>query len=276
LIKILDRYAIASGFILSLLVVFYYQLIKMDYIEYFGAGALIAYPIFYAIKKKYYLTAILFYFTNIFTGKRSVLLAITITIFIFILKKISFFWRIVLALLSCLILYAYYLLGTLSNGKLFNSSMDRYFAYFNYISETKNIAKSIDLATSGRLYDAIAALDRLGSSVLNWLIGLGFGAEFSVIYSWTTVPYVTHYSHFTPISYLFLGGLVLLITIYSRLLKELFSAVVNINDPLAMMVVYYFIMGFSGAIFFTDVFLWIFIGCFSARRVILTKTFTLS
>lgn len=263
----IDRLAIRAGYVLVGLVFIYYPLVQLGYVEYFGAGALFAYPIFYALHKKLYYSATIFYLANIFTGKRSVFLAITTVLLIFLWKKASGLGKAIVIFLFTLIVALIYLEGEKSGGQLFGMGLDRYIIIFQYLSENEDTLKAIDLATSGRLYDVFAVIDRLGSDVCNWLFGIGFGAVFAIDYSFSQETHVTHYSHVTPFSYLLLGGILLLVIVYAKLLKELRSAVNNIDDHLSMMIVYFFVIGFSGAIFFTDVFVWLIIGMFTAKRI---------
>ena len=57
----INKYAIKAGYILVGLVAIYYPLVQAGHIEYFGAGALFAYPLFYAVKEKLYYSAAIFY-----------------------------------------------------------------------------------------------------------------------------------------------------------------------------------------------------------------------
>jgi Ca2+/Na+ antiporter len=145
--------------------------------------------------------------------------------------------------------------------------LDRYLIIFQYLAENDDVFRAIDLATSGRLYDVFAVIDRLGDNMFNWLFGIGFGAVFTIDYSFSDESHITHYSHVTPFSYLLLGGFLLLIVVYAKLLLEIKYALKKIDDHLSMMLVYFFVIGFSGAIFFTDVFVWLIIGMFTAARI---------
>lgn len=272
----IDKYAIRAGYVLVGLVAIYYPLVQIGYIEYFGAGALFAYPIFYALNKKLYFSAAVFYVANIFTGKRSVLLAITVVIFIFLYKSSNKISRIIIISLVVMLAALLYVAGEESGGHLFGMGLDRYIIIFQYMAENEDVLKAIDLATSGRLYDVIAVIDRLGDSVFNWFFGIGFGAVFTIDYSFSEEAHLTHYSHVTPFSYLLLGGFFLLLIVYLKLFRELRHAFNNIDNHLSMMIIYFFVIGFSGAIFFTDVFVWLIVGIFTADRIKsewLTKSF---
>jgi hypothetical protein len=262
----IDKYAIKAGYILVGLVIVYYPLVQGGYVAYFGAGALFAYPIFYALKEKLYYSAIIFYVANIFTGKRSVFLAITIVLLIYLYKKCNTVVRMLTLGLAALLATFFYMEGGSSEGHL-GGGLDRYLIIFQYLAENDDVFRAIDLATSGRLYDVFAVIDRLGDNMFNWLFGIGFGAVFTIDYSFSDESHITHYSHVTPFSYLLLGGFLLLIVVYAKLLLEIKYALKKIDDHLSMMLVYFFVIGFSGAIFFTDVFVWLIIGMFTAARI---------
>lgn len=264
--KILDEYAIFSGYFLSCLVIIYYFLVKNGSVEYFGAGALFAYPFFYSLKNKFYFHSLIFYLANIFTGKRSVLIAITFVLLIFFIKKSSFKFKIILLGFFFLLLYLIVSYSLNSGGVLFGNQLDRYIILFKYLAENDDILRAVDLATSGRLYDVFAVIDRLGNSFFNWIFGLGFGATFTIDYSFSNETHLTHYSHVTPFSYLLLGGIVLFVIVYGKLLYEAKFAYKFIDDHFSMMFFYFLILGFGGAIFFTDTFVWVLIGIFVSRR----------
>lgn len=263
----IDRYVIKAGYILVGLVAIYYPLVQAGYIEYFGAGALFAYPLFYAVKEKLYYSAAIFYVANGLTGKRSVFIAITLVLVIYLYKKFNALGKLILFGSIALMAVFLYVKGSGTEGHLFGSQLDRYLVIFQYLAENDDVLKAIDLATSGRLYDVLAVIDRLGDDLFNWLFGIGFGAVFAIDYSFSEETFVTHYSHVTPFSYLFLGGFLLLIVVYTKIFYETWYAIKNIHNHLSMMIIYFFIIGFSGAIFFTDVFVWVIIGIFTAVRI---------
>lgn len=265
-IKEIDSYIIPAGFVLTGLVSVYFSLVNVGYIPYFGAGALFAYPVFYCLSKGLYGYVAVFYIANAFTGKRSVLLAITLVMLVFFWKKSGRKAKIGILFVLALIVQLAISSIVVRDGQVFGGVVDRYMSMFIYLSENDNVLEAIDFATSGRLYDALAVFERMGDSVVSWVFGLGFGATFTVNYSFSEDIHITHYSHVSPLSYLLVGGLVLLVVVYGKLLYEVKRAIHRCEDHLAMMVLYFFVMGFSGAIFFTDTFVWLFVGAFSARR----------
>lgn len=262
----IDKYIIHAGVALICLIFIYYAMVKFGYINYFGAGALLAYPVFYCLSKGYYYYAGIFYSANILTGKRSVLIAITIVVLIYVWKRSNSIVRWILISFMPLVVFVVVKNLEVDEGLIFGGQMDRYFNILIYLKENDNILEAIDLATSGRIYDGLAVINRLGNDIASWVFGLGFGAKFEVEYSFSQDVHETHYSHVTPLSYLLVGGGVLLYVVYGKILKEIFRALKNYDDHLAMLIIYFFIIGFSGAIFFTDTFVWIFLGIFSARK----------
>jgi hypothetical protein len=263
-ISLIDKHAIHAGYLLSILVVFYYALVKYGVVEYFGAGALFAYPIFYCIAQKKYYHALLFFAANILTGKRSVVISISVVILIYLLRKLSFTGKVLVLTTIALAAATVVWVAGENDGDI-GGAFQRYFIIFKYLAENDDVLKAVDLTTSGRLYDVIAVIETLGSSWINWLFGMGFGATFTIDYSFAEESHVTHYSHVTPFSYLLVGGFLLLTVAYGKLLIEMRRALVRDYDHLSMMVIYFFVIGFSGAIFFTDPFVWLLIGAFAAR-----------
>lgn len=264
--SIVDAHSIRAGYVLCAFVLLYYLLFIYGYVEYFGAGALFAYPVFYALSKRMYIHAANFYFFNILTGKRSVLAALTLVILLYIYFRLTTAWRLIFVILIGVGLVFLILVGNSAGGVVFGDSFDRFFTIFRYLEESGDILFAIDLATSGRLFDAIAVVEVLGGSIFRWIFGMGFGATFDVYYSFANEVFTTHYSHFAPLSFVFLGGILLALTIFGKLLYEASYAIRNLESHLSLMIIYFTIMSISGANLFTDVFWWVIIGAFTARR----------
>ena len=132
--------------------------------------------------------------------------------------------------------------------------------------------KLLNLATSGRINDFIGAASALNQNPMFWLTGKGIGGLFEVIFPNGTT-WVTHYSHFTPISYVFLGGSVMLFAVYGKLTSLLLYSMKNINNFYNMLFIYFFIMALiGGAIYFTDPFIWMFIGVVVYQKKLKVKS----
>jgi hypothetical protein len=76
----------------------------------------------------------------------------------------------------------------------------------------------IDGASAGRLVEANSALEIISSSNSNLLFGTGMGSFF---YPWPEISstYTSHYTHFTPISYMWIGGVFLTFFVYFFLIR---------------------------------------------------------
>jgi hypothetical protein len=262
-----DEYSIRAGYVLCVFVLAYFLLFEFGYVKYFGAGVLFAYPIFYALCKGLYIHAGVFYSFNILTGKRSVFLALTIVLLLYIYLSLPKIWRNLFLLMLGVVASMVIIVGVQTDGLVFGDSFDRYFVIFRYLSEYDDILYAIDLATSGRLYDAIAVIEILGNNLIRWIIGMGFGAKYDIYYSFANEVHTTHYSHVAPLSYVFLGGLFLAAVIFGKMFYESVYALKNFNDHLSLMIIYFLVMSVSGANLFTDVFWWIIIGAFTARKL---------
>jgi hypothetical protein len=262
-----DKYSIRSGYLLCFFVLIYFLLFKIGYVQYFGAGVLFAYPLFYALCKGLYFHAAVFYSFNIITGKRSVFAALTIVVLLYIFLKLSAVRRIIFLSIVGVIFTILLVVGMQSDGQVFGDSFDRYFTIFRYLSEQDDVFFAIDLATSGRLFDAVAVIEVLGDNVFRWIFGMGFGATYDIYYSFADEVHTTHYSHVAPLSYIFLGGILLAFAAFGKVLYEGAHALNHYDNHLSLMMFYFLIMSVSGANLFTDVFWWIIIGAFTARRL---------
>ena len=137
------------------------------------------------------------------------------------------------------------------------------------IATTSDTAESnsLDKMTAGRFVEASTALQILSESIFSLLFGMGFGAYF-VPWPDLDSTYLSHYTHFTPISYFWIGGMFLPLLIYFFLIKLLISIsrLKSINVPLGtkmffqMFLTIVIVSSFSGAVLMNNSILWMFIG----------------
>ena len=246
---IFENKMLLIGVVLSAFIVVYFLLVQVGLITYFGASTLITIPMVYALYKKKYQWVLFFMVIAFLTGKRTVILAI------FVVLGVYFLWlgtrrplTLILISISATILL-YFMAINFSDLMIFN----RFMPFFE---------EDVDwnLATSGRLNDVAAAIAAINQSDWFWLVGKGIGATFSVENPWSDELWVTHYTHITPVSYVFLGGLLLAIPIYIRLFSLFFFAAKTAGNFYSLLFIYYFVVSFSGAILFTDPFFWVIAG----------------
>ena len=250
------------GLALSVIIISYFLLVQAGYIAYFGASSLIFIPIFWAFLEKKWTPFVLFMLILLLTGKRSSALAVTAVLVLSVVRNIdSKSALILLGAPSCL------LLGLELFSDINSILFKRYEAMIESLGSidvlsltlSANELNLLNEATSGRINDFIGAANALNQNSIFWLTGKGIGGTFQVI---TTGPlWTTHYSHFTPISYVFLGGAILLIVFYSKLISLFVYSVKTIDDFYSMLFIYWFITALiGGAIYFTDPFIWLFVG----------------
>lgn len=252
---------IKSGVALTLVAVLYYYLNTIGVIPYFGAGTLIAYPVFYCILKKKYIWLFLFLIATVLMGKRSVLIAITLVALIYLIMQIKFSFRYLLyPILFVPFLYVMFYFLYDGFADIEAGIMNRYLNLWHVVVDfdIDNIdLNKLDMVTSGRIFDALAAYNAVEGSFITLFFGRGLGATFEVMYSFSDATHVTHYSHFTPFAYLFLGGFLLMVPVYIKLISLFLFSIFNTRCLYSMLFIYYFVMGIiGGAIFFTDPFVW--------------------
>jgi hypothetical protein len=243
------------GLILSLIIIIYYLLYHYSFVTYFGASSLIFIPIFWAFLEKKWLSFTLFVVILLFTGKRSATIAIFAVILLSSLRTVGvkrFFFSL-FVFLPIILVVAVNLFGE------FPVLYERYELIFNALMDEEIDLTILDTATSGRVNDFMGVVYSLNKDPFFWFFGKGIGALFDV-----DIPsgvWTTHYSHFTPISYIFLGGWIMFLAVYGKLISLLIYCLKNMNDYYSMFFVYYFITSFiGGAIYFTDPFIWMFTG----------------
>lgn len=78
------------------------------------------------------------------------------------------------------------------------------------------VSGDLEGASSGRLSEMTAAASILLSRFDHMLLGAGFGAQFV---PWPASPdYLSHYSHFTPLAYVWIGGIFMPAVVYGSIL----------------------------------------------------------
>lgn len=127
-----------------------------------------------------------------------------------------------------------------------------------------------DMVFAMRWSESISAIAYLNDRFDHWLIGAGFGAQFL---PWPDLPdyekYLSHYTHFSIISYILFGGVIFAFYIYLVLIGQGISLVRKIRLGLVNKEYYHFLYwllgilvgSLSGADLMNNPYLWFIIGC---------------
>jgi hypothetical protein len=140
------------------------------------------------------------------------------------------------------------------------------FRFFRTLSYVK--AGEYDLAFAGRISESQAALSALLSDSTGIYFGAGLGGEF---YPWPNLigseDYISHYTHFTFVSYIWIGGIAFPFLVYFilfRLLYKLSNHAVKHKNLIYYIFSLYLLMAIvsslSGAVLMNNSFLWLIIG----------------
>lgn len=257
------------GYILSAIILAYFLLYQLGFIPYFGASSLLFIPIFWAFLEKKWLHFLFFVCILLLTGKRTPLLAISAVLIISTLRHLNLKQVLAICGLTTVtwVLYGYFSDNFMILFKRFTG------IYEVLVSGDLNLSNlsveslaALDAATSGRINDIIAPVSSLTQNPILWLTGRGIGGVFEVILPNTSRVWVTHYSHFTPIAYCFLGGVIMFLAIYGKLVILLLHCIKKISNFYSMFFIYYFISSVSGASYFSDPFIWMVVGVIVYRR----------
>lgn len=241
------------GVVLSIIIINYFMLYQMGSIPYFGASSLMFVPIIWAILEKKWLYLLIFMIALVLTGKRSGLLAVLIVLLFGMYHTIGA--RRLFLVLGFGVIMA---LGAIMHDGSF-SVFSRFNQIIEVLLQNEISLDELDIATSGRINDALAAYESINKHWIYWVIGKGIGATFQV--QLPTDVWITHYTHFTPLSYIFLGGGVLFVAVYSKIIGLLFYCMKNSCNFYNLLFLNYFVISIlGGAIYFTDPFVWIFAG----------------
>ncbi len=253
---LIEEKGLFAGVILSGIFILYLLLNTFGYIPYLGVSSLIAFPILLAFTKKKFGLMALFTMAAILSGKRTVLLGLMFVIFIHYFSKGGRgFFNLLLGGIFMVFL-------TILATDFYEVSL---FRRFDAIFEITDF-ESLDLALSGRGTDVMSAINSINDNKWNWIFGKGAGATFSVEYSHLQDLWITHYTHISPISYIFLGGSIFALIVYWRLFSILIFSLRNTDKFLPLIFIYYLITSFTGATLFSDPFLWMVAGIMICRR----------
>ena len=89
------------------------------------------------------------------------------------------------------------------------------------------------MATSSRLTESSAAISILINNPLRLIAGAGIGAFF---YPWSSTigyyDYISYYAHIAPISFLWIGGIILVLNVYIFFFSLFFkSLALSLSEP---------------------------------------------
>ena len=189
-------------------------------------------------------------------GKRSDLICGLIILYVFAKSKGGYFQDILFALiLSIFIALIYYFLPDV---------VKRFALIYDALREIdyQNINLDLlNLATSGRIHDMELALNLIDEP---WKFITGAGAGY---WYFLDADYIVYYSHFTPISYLVLGGGILLCWVWVFIFGVFFNSEKSNRDFYYYAALYYVLISLiGGAVLFTSIFGWFCIGVVYARN----------
>jgi len=200
--------------------------------------------------------------STIVLGKRALLVVsffyLLTRLFLFKLNKKLVYFIFLIALFSSLILF---FKGSLIQGfTRFASVID--------ISKEVNL-EIFDLATAGRVSEVQSAIEYLSTSFKNIIFGAGFGAQY---YPWPNKVdyenYISHYTHFSFVSYFFVAGIwfpISLISYFIYLIKNLIQKTKENIIPteysyFLFWLIGIFVISLFGAVLMNNSFLWFIIG----------------
>ncbi|MCC7573105.1 MAG: hypothetical protein KO464_06920 [Candidatus Methanofastidiosum sp.] len=122
----------------------------------------------------------------------------------------------------------------------------------------------LESASAGRTSEIIAVFSYISQYFGNFIFGSGFGSKVMVFEG-----FYRHYSHFTPLSYLLIGGVLLPLIVYLFFIKTGIMLLNKVNKKTLPKESWFFVLIFwgilisslTGAVLFNYTTLWIFIGC---------------
>lgn len=249
-----------SLFILSFAIPFYFLLNKLGIITYFGLSTFLTLFVAYFASQKDIKKTIWTMILIFLTGKRADLLG-AVLILIFWFSRQYLFHKKLFNLKN--LAYMTILVSILSSIAVFffkQGTLDR----FKPVLEMKlSDERSLYMGTGGRSDEIYTLVKKINENPIHWIIGSGVGATYIQKPFFKTQEYFElkkHYSHFSPLGYIFVFGLIFTMILYalfiSYFLKGYFIPVNFYNLAFTG----YFFLSFLGAIPFVDVLFWLILG----------------
>lgn len=142
------------------------------------------------------------------------------------------------------------------------------------------VSGNINAASSGRVEEALSAIRYLTSRFDHLIVGAGFGAQFV---PWAASPnYLSHYTHISPLSYIWLGGIPLTLAVYLSLGLVALGLLIDVlrrelDDSYRFLVYWMWsilVLSMFGAVLMNNAWLWLIFGLGFAARArpsIITK-----
>ncbi len=248
--EMIERWTPLVGAVLLGLIGLYYLLVNRGVVVYFGVSTLIALPFACALARNRIDLAVLFFSAAILTGKRVSIVGLGVLFLLYLLQRRGD------RPVAVLVTFVALVVGLATWGPaLADAYVLRRLSFLWTTGETIDL----NLATAGRVGEATAMIQELVRTPSAWIMGFGAGATF--IWSGPSGASLTaHYAHFSPLSYVFLGGVLLMVPIYWTLLRHFVWYSRRAEGWYEWMFLYYFVASFSGAILFSDPFAWIVTG----------------
>jgi len=209
---------------------------------------------FLLIDKRNLLLSIISLAGSFIAAKRIGLLVVSIYFFIniFLIRKnfINFFKVIIMISVAI-----YFLFPILDEIGVFNRIS---YAITKLLTEG-----DIDAATAGRTSEIRMIITYFSREPVRYVFGAGFGSKIEVFES-----YFRHYSHFTPLSYVIVGGLGFSVIIYGFLILTSLSLLKKANakilpkESIAYVLLFLgiIISSFTGSVLTNYTTLWVFVG----------------
>ncbi len=262
---------LVRGFIYihGLLLIIYYVFYKIEIINYFGVSSNLFTFFAFTLARGDVFGSVLAVIFTFFSGKRTVLLAICITLvfYLYFIRKKDLPYAKVrqhVKLYKASILIFIVLLSILA-AKL--GMLDRFISIINVDFSNPD---SLYVATSGRSFEAEHLFASISKNPLLWWTGGGFGVYFTMpIGLHETETFNLHYSHFSPFYIVMVYGIPLAVIYYGILVSYLFRARKFVHNPFVLLAFTGFALSFAGCNLLVDINFWC---CFGAAKCLVDQS----
>ena len=250
-----DFYFKANIWFLFVFFVFYFYSFRSGLIPYWGMSSALPLILPFFLLKKNWFYILLTLVVCLLSGKRSIIIisVLQLLFFYFFMLRAAFLKKCGLIIVSLVLCFGLAL-----------AFPDMFVRFQASSSDGGGIDYSA--LTSGRVDEMVIFFEKFSGDIVGALLGFGLGANVLVDYSFGSSR-ILHYSHFSPLGIMLVGGLLFAVFIYFTFMVNLYLAFrlflrtgSNLVAYLVLCGIYLFITSLSGPALFNDVLFWLVLG----------------
>lgn len=247
--------------VIALLMYYYFHYVTGTF-GYYGFGTPMPIIAAFLLSQKKYLKFSIGLVLVVLSGKRSTLITTLLVLVFHLYSQFSFSFLIRSFFRPKRIILFFLIIAVTVAG--FQYAKNK--SYFKRFETTLNYdLKDQDrmfLASGGRWTELICIAKYFGNDKVKWILGEGMGGQYPCYSSFGSRNMeLMHYAHFSPISYLFVYGLLFTILLYLSFFRNIFVSLIKFpSNYFFLAFIALFSASFFGSTLFIDPMSWFYLG----------------